>query len=160
MGVEGGMSFIPEAALGCQGMSYFLPNAFQLGWLQAWGGQVIYSNAQWKRPAGTWTPGLLVQGPALSRPMLCFLVFAFSLSCTKQPVCWMWRSPPSRLSLLRTGIRGMLQVRSECSGSAAESRSLHACSKHTVSGESWSEDSYTHTPRFQKEKLSSHFSFA
>ena len=57
MGVEGGTRFIPEAALGWQGTSCFLLNAFQLGWLQAWGGQVIYSNTQWNRPAGTWTRG-------------------------------------------------------------------------------------------------------
>ena len=57
MGGEGGTRFIPEAALGWQGTSCFLLNAFQLGWLQAWGGQVIYSNTQWNRPAGTWTRG-------------------------------------------------------------------------------------------------------
>lgn len=55
-------------------------------------------------------------------------------SCTKQPASCVWRSLSSRLSLLRTGIRGVLQVKSECSGSTVHGRLLHACSKHTVSG--------------------------
>ena len=157
MGVEGGTRFIPEAALGCQGTSCFLLNAFQLGWLQAWGGQVIYSNTQWNRSAGTWTQGFAT---CPGQSTFCFLLSASSLNCTQQPAGCVWCSPSSQLSPLRTGRRGMLQVKSQCSGSAASGKLLHACSKHTVSGESQNEDSYTHTPRLEKEKLSSHFSFA
>ena len=157
MGVEGGTRFIPEAALGCQETSCFLLNAFQLGWLQAWGGQVIYSNTQWNQPAGTWTGGFAAF-PGQST--FCFLLSASSLNCTQQPAGCVWCSPSSQLSPLRTGRRGMLQVKSQCSGSAASGKLLHACSKHTVSGESQNEDSYTHMPRLEKEKLSSHFSFA
>lgn len=120
MGTEGGTSFIPEGALGFQWMSYFLPNAFQLHWLQAWGGQVIHSSTQWNGPAGTWTWGL---GRhiflALVSQALCFLVqpppclhHAARKLCLPQPVL--------RLSPLRTGIRSVLQVKSERSGRACE----------------------------------------
>lgn len=76
MGVEGGTRFSPEAALRCQGTSYVLPNAFQLGWLQAWGGQVIYSNAQWNRPSETRTRGLCCLPQSVNALLPAFRLFS------------------------------------------------------------------------------------
>ena len=91
MGVEGGTRFIPEAALRCQGTSYVLSNAFQLGWLQAWGGQVIYSNAQWNRPSETWPWGLRCLPQSVNALLPAFRLFselhqAVSVLCLAQPV--------------------------------------------------------------------------
>ena len=115
----------------------------------------------------TQTPSGIDQLGLELRDLLLALVSQRSVSCFP-PLLWTVPSSQravsgaarSQLSPLRTGRRGMLQVKSQCSGSAASGKLLHACSKHTVSGESQNEDSYTHTPRLEKEKLSSHFSFA
>jgi hypothetical protein len=58
-----------------------------------------------------------------------------------QPACCVCQDPSSGLSLLMTGIKGVLQVKSEYSGRVAKGRRLHACSKHTMSGESQIEES-------------------
>lgn len=91
----------------------------------------------------------------------CFLLSASSLNCTLQPAGCVWCSPSSQLSPLRTGRRGMLQVKSQCSGSAASGKLLHACSQSIQCLARVRMKIATPTSaKIGKGKLSSHFSFA